>query len=49
MPAAEHIYPVDLIYMAVVVGFILFGEVVIFSVKREHRREEERKKRDKQA
>ena len=29
MPAAEHIYPVDLIYMGVVVGFILFGELVI--------------------
>jgi len=49
MPAAEHIYPVDLIYMGVVVGFILFGELVILSVRRQHRRDEDRKRRDKKA
>jgi len=49
MPAAEHIYPVDLIYMGVVVGFILFGELVILSVRRQHRRNEHRKQRDKKA
>ena len=49
MPAAEHIYPVDLIYMGVVVGFILFGELVILSVRRQQRRDEKRKQHDKQA
>lgn len=49
MPAAEHIYPVDLIYMAVVIGFIVFGELVILSVRRQHRRDEQRKERDKKA
>jgi hypothetical protein len=49
MPTAEHIYPVDLIFMGVVVGFILFGELVILSVRRQHRRDERRRERDKEA
>ncbi|HEX9593645.1 MAG TPA: hypothetical protein VGB12_09935 [bacterium] len=49
MPAAEHIYPVDLIFMGVVLGFIAFGELVILSVRRQHRRNEERRQRDKRA
>lgn len=49
MPAAQHIYPVDLIFMGVVVGFILFGEFVILSVRRQHRRDERRRNHDKEA
>ncbi|MGD2062107.1 MAG: hypothetical protein PVF51_00850 [Nitrospirota bacterium] len=49
MPTAQHIYPVDLIFMGVVLGFIVFGELVILSVRRQHRRDEERRQRDKKA
>jgi hypothetical protein len=49
MPAAQHIYPVDLIFMGVVVGFIVFGELVILSVRRQHRRDQQRREHDKEA